>query len=77
MILLTHGISSYLAWEFNWSNLNDLLGLRANIDGVADVSWSIVLVNVSNNGVNQLLALVTEQGQLSAKLNERHNEEKP
>merc|ERR1712180_68073 len=65
-----NGISAHLtlAWEFNWSNLNDLLGLRANIDGVADVSWSIVLVNVSNNGVNQLLALVTEQGQLSAKI---------
>merc|ERR1712180_388697 len=65
-----NGISAHLtlAWEFNWSNLNDLLGFRANIDGVADVSWSIVLVNVSNNGVNQLLALVTEQGQLSAKI---------
>merc|ERR1719370_643369 len=49
-----------LAREFKWSCLYDLLSLWANINSITDVGGSIILVNVSNNSVNQLLALVTK-----------------
>merc|ERR1712180_500226 len=66
------GISAHtaLAREFQVGNLlDDLLGgVGADLHGIADVSGSIILVNVSNNGVNQQLALVAKQGQVSAKI---------
>ena len=65
-----HIFSTDLAREFQVGNLlDDLLGgVGADLHGIADVSGSIILVNVSNNGVNQQLALVAKQGQVGADL---------